>query len=64
MAEEPPFKPGQIVMVRSGGPRMTVTQCAVDMLGEMTVWCSWFDDKMKPQKDTFPAAAVELYDGK
>jgi uncharacterized protein YodC (DUF2158 family) len=56
------FKPGQVVLVISGGPPMTVTKCAEDASGEMTVWCSWFDGK-NPMDGTFPAAAVKIYKG-
>jgi uncharacterized protein YodC (DUF2158 family) len=59
---EPPFKSRQVVVVISGGPPMTVTKCAEDASGEMTVWCSWFDGK-KSMDGTFPAAAVKIYDG-
>ena len=59
---EPPFKPKQIVVVISGGPPMTVTQCAEDQLGQMTVWCSWFDGNV-PMQQTFPATAVKIYEG-
>jgi hypothetical protein len=41
---------------------MTVTKCAEDSHGEMTVWCSWFE-KNKPMNGTFPATAVKIYDG-
>jgi uncharacterized protein YodC (DUF2158 family) len=62
MAEKP-FKPGDVVVLKSGGPPMTVSQCDQDSFGgEMTVWCSWFE-KNKPMKDTFPAAVVKIYEG-
>ncbi len=62
MMAEAPFKPKDVVVVISGGPVMTVTQCAEDQLGVMTVWCTWFD-KNKPMNGTFPAAALKIYEG-
>ncbi len=36
------FKPTDVVMVRSGGPPMTVTQVGeAAMTGEPRVWCTW-----------------------
>jgi len=44
---------GTVVMLRSGGPKMTVE--GTDEEGELT--CVWFvDDKTK--RDSFPAAAL------
>ena len=37
------FKPGDTVMLKSGGPHMTVTKVDGDR-----VWCEWFDEKKKP----------------
>jgi uncharacterized protein YodC (DUF2158 family) len=54
------FKPTDVVMVRSGGPRMTVTQVgAAAMTGEPTVWCTWFE-KTKKFEDTFSPDALVL----
>jgi uncharacterized protein YodC (DUF2158 family) len=53
------IKPRDMVQVISGGPRMTVTQVAEDMLGEMTAWCVWFDGSKK-MDGTFPVTALKV----
>ena len=55
---EIPFKPTDVVQVRSGGPRMTVTQVG-ERLGEPTVWCVWFDG-VKKHEGTFSPAALRI----
>lgn len=55
---EIPFKPKDVVMVRSGGPRMTVTQVG-ERYGDPVVWCTWFD-KTKKFEDTFPPDALMI----
>ena len=52
------MKPGDIVQLKSGGPKMTVTE-AREWNGEIRVWCSWFDEHNKPQSDSFPMAALK-----
>jgi uncharacterized protein YodC (DUF2158 family) len=53
------LKVGNIVRLRSGGPLMTVT--LIDTLdGALSAWCSWFDEKNKAEKDTFPVASLDL----
>jgi len=50
----PPFAPGDVVRLRSGGPEMTVESC---------VWvpcCVWADSIGAPNRETFPSAALEL----
>lgn len=55
-----PFKAGDVVRVKSGGPRMTVTQTgAAAMTDEPTVWCVWFDGPKK-MNDIFAPEALEL----
>jgi uncharacterized protein YodC (DUF2158 family) len=56
------IKPRSIVKVRSGGPKMTVTKVAKDSLGTLRVWCTWFDTANKPQEDSFPIEALEIYE--
>ena len=51
------FKPGDVVKLKSGSPKMTVTSVG-DRLGTLSVWCSWFDEKNKPQNEVFPVEAV------
>ena len=46
------FKPGEVVRVISGGPKMTVTQVGKRAVtGEEAVWCTWFAGTKK-QEDT------------
>lgn len=52
------FKIGDRVVLKSGGPDMTVTNVG-DQMGRLMVWCSWFDG-MKPSAATFPPDALEL----
>ncbi len=54
------MKVGDIVRLRSGGPKMTVT-AVVDDYGTPTVRCAWFDGSRQSQA-SFPAAAVALAD--
>jgi uncharacterized protein YodC (DUF2158 family) len=38
------FAPGDIVQLKSGGPRMTVAQVGSDsMTGEAFICCTWFE---------------------
>jgi uncharacterized protein YodC (DUF2158 family) len=54
-----PFKAGDVVRLKSGGPKMTVDQVAERaMTLEPTVWCSWFDGAKKIS-DTFAPDALE-----
>lgn len=55
MLEE--IKKGELVVLKSGGPTMTVTSVG-DHWGEQTAWCSWFDGK-KPENATFPVVALK-----
>jgi uncharacterized protein YodC (DUF2158 family) len=57
MAEN--FKAGDIVQLKSGGPKMTVTQVGPDpIVGSIRVWCSWFV-ATKSMKEMFVPAALE-----
>lgn len=52
--------PGDVVSLKSGGPKMTVTSIGKTQFSdELSVWCEWFDDKMKAQSGTFSLIAVE-----
>lgn len=37
------FKVGDVVRLKSGGPRMTVTNAGDDMSGRPFVECAWFE---------------------
>ncbi|MFZ5733662.1 MAG: YodC family protein [Pseudomonadota bacterium] len=49
---------GDVVRLKSGGPKMTVTALG-DRLGTLSVWCSWFVGSKK-DSEVFPVEAVEL----
>ena len=55
MANE--IKAGDVVQLKSGGPKMTVTDVALSN-GVMTAWCSWFDGN-KNQSGTFPVVSLK-----
>ena len=52
------IKAGAVVMLISGGPRMTVTHVE-DRYGTMTAWCTWFE-KAKKFEDTFPVESLKI----
>ena len=57
MSDENPWKPGDVVQVKSGGPPMTVA--GEDELG--MVICEWFVGS-NPQSKTFNAAVLKKYE--
>jgi uncharacterized protein YodC (DUF2158 family) len=57
------FQKGDVVTLKSGGPRMTVAD-----VGDWTpqgpedgVKCAWFDDKHKHMENVFDAATIQKY---
>ncbi len=56
MTDEP-FKVGDVVELKSGGPQMVVTELSE----KDRAYCEWFDDKKLPQGNSFPAAALRHY---
>jgi uncharacterized protein YodC (DUF2158 family) len=57
---EATIKPGKIVKLKSGGPKMTVARTGKSALtGEDTVWRDWFDG-IKKFEETFAPEALEL----
>ena len=56
MADE--MKPGDIVQLNSGGPKMTVARLE-QINGVANAVCGWFDDKNKKQVGTFPLAMLK-----
>ena len=40
------FKPGDVVILKSGGPKMTVSRVGA-VNGKPTVWCDWFEGAKK-----------------
>lgn len=59
------FKVGDIVRLKSGGPRMTVEHVGAGdgpLGGGPYVACTWFDDANKPQSRRFKPDALEVSD--
>ena len=54
------FKKGDLVRLKSGGPKMTVTDVGqAAYTQEDTVWVRWFDEKGKVENDTFSPESLE-----
>jgi uncharacterized protein YodC (DUF2158 family) len=51
-------KQGDVVVLKSGGPQMTVT--GIESNGRVKV--TWFDDKNQLQHATFEPGVLELWD--
>ncbi len=49
------FKAGDVVQLKSGGPKMTV-----DKVDGEKIWCTWFAND-QPQRSPFPAEAIDLF---
>jgi uncharacterized protein YodC (DUF2158 family) len=47
------LKPGDVVRLKSGGPKMTV-----DQLDGARIWCDWFEGSKK-FSDSFPSTSLE-----
>ncbi|CAO3453251.1 hypothetical protein [Azospirillum argentinense] len=62
MAEE--FKPGDVVQLKSGGPKMTVQSAGESaMTGIPFAYCSWFDKAGNRKTEEFaPASLVKVGD--
>ena len=53
------FKTGDTVVLKSGGPEMTVVTTGYQIdSGKPSVWCEWFKDS-HVEDDIFPAEAVK-----
>lgn len=53
------FQVGDVVRLKSGGPKMTVTQVGANATTRLSsVWCTWFVST-KQEEGTFPVEAVE-----
>jgi uncharacterized protein YodC (DUF2158 family) len=52
------FKVGDVVELKSGGPKMTVAR----LDGDNKIWCNWFGDDGKLVGKTFFAETVKLVD--
>jgi uncharacterized protein YodC (DUF2158 family) len=55
------FQPGDVVRLKSGGPRMTVVNYGKYGMAatKESYKCKWFDDKNKLVEDTFTEAELE-----
>lgn len=56
------FKPGDVVRLKSGGPRMTVEKVGKTQFGDDGVWCVWFEtsgSKQIAKRETFPLVTLE-----
>ena len=49
------FKKGDVVRLKSGGPKMTVSEIRSDD----TLFCRWFDNKNNPQQGEFNPEELE-----
>jgi uncharacterized protein YodC (DUF2158 family) len=52
------IKEGAVVVLKSGGPAMTVTSVG-DHYGTLSAWCVWFDGK-KQVNGTFNVLTLKL----
>ncbi|HTF67347.1 MAG TPA: DUF2158 domain-containing protein [Edaphobacter sp.] len=52
------FMPGDVVRLKSGGPKMTVDQTGDNQFQRPTVWCDWIEGNKK-FSDTFPPTSLE-----
>lgn len=57
------FKVGDTVVLKSGGPLMTVTKAGKDTSGANVVWVSWFVGDHTEKTGHFPVDALEADDG-
>lgn len=54
------FKAGDVVQLKSGGPKMTVSQTGkAAMTGKAMVWCDWFDGP-KRTNEAFSPESLKL----
>ncbi len=49
------FEPGDVVSLKSGGPRMTIAK-----LEGHSVLCEWFADDQQPQSRSFAVTSLKL----
>lgn len=57
------FKSGDVVRMKSGGPKMTVAWCDYEFEGasQQTAFCEWFEGA-KPLGRKFAASTLKLCD--
>lgn len=54
------FNIGDVVQLKSGGPKMTITSMSANSKGEPTAWCEWFVGS-DPKANIFNAAGLMHY---
>jgi len=52
------FKPGDVVQLESGGPRMTVSALYRNADGVRSAFCTWFEGD-KAQQKSFPITLLK-----
>lgn len=58
MSGDESFKPGDVVVLKSGGPQMTVSGFCRGA-DSNTIRCMWFDGTTKQHDATFPPETLE-----
>jgi uncharacterized protein YodC (DUF2158 family) len=58
MTDTPSFTEGDVVRLKSGGPKMTVTVIGANAYKD-AVWCQWFDG-MNSKTERFKIKALEM----
>jgi len=53
------IQPGDVVQLKSGGPKMTVSEVGPDGAGQIRAWCQWFEGT-KAHADSFPVTSLKL----
>jgi uncharacterized protein YodC (DUF2158 family) len=55
------FKKGDVVRLKSGGPRMTVAELGEGAIhGQSLVSCTWFDERNNPHSQAFDPDVLEI----
>lgn len=52
------FKAGDVVQLKSGGPKMTVSWIDTDVTGDPVVHCSWFDATGNEHTGNWPVPSL------
>jgi uncharacterized protein YodC (DUF2158 family) len=55
----PQFQAGDVVQLKSGGPKMTVESTEAIGGGKTFVDCIWFEGTTKVERHTFPEEALQ-----
>lgn len=62
MSHNPKFNAGDVVQLKSGGPKMTVHQYDTEPMSDnltSVVLCKWFDNNTNLQKEWFEEDSLE-----